>query len=73
MTREDILFLLGFVVAILAFLFFMAGIATGPDEELWTKMTDREDCYFHETRVNNMWLTPGKDSSETSVYCLAKD
>ena len=69
MGKYDVVFtsVIGGVVLLIIWLFI--ALNTGLDTITWTSMTNREDCYFVERNVNNVWGTPGESSSKTDIYC----
>lgn len=73
MKEGDFTFFLLAAAALAGFVFGLGAVVTGLDEDTWTKMTNREDCYFRETHVNNVWLTPGENSTTTAIYCKVED
>ena len=73
MKEGDFTIFLSSVLTVAVFVFGLGALITGIDEYSWTEMTNREDCYFRETHVNNVWLTPGENSTTTAIYCKVED
>lgn len=70
-SPENAIFLVALVLLplmIMAFVYGLVALATGPDVDTWTQINNQ--CYVHTTQDRNVWLTPGyTHSAQRTVLC----